>query len=651
MKVDLVKDLFELHKLILEKVIERENMANQDDFLNESFFSEKNNLVEVSYNILLASLIKYKILCKFSPTDFWEYFFTNVTSDDFSELLKYQVKNILGDVTNYELICWLEDYHVFKLNNSFSYKNGIIWTKKSKTTLKSKGAFYTPNKITNYISVKTIDKTLLDWVSLSELKILDFGCGTGRFIIEAMEHLKNSYNIDYVSQVEKHIYAVDIDEIALDITKLKIISLIENIKLSNIKRINEIIVKKNMLIDWWLYDNNSIDFKKLWINVIISNPPYYQLKVNSSDKLDEFEKKYNDELKIKIQNEVEYFRKSGAYSYAIEWMLNYYKLSIEKMIQILSHDWYMWIICPSTIFWDLNAKKLRKHMLLDHKVSEINYYSEGAWLFDWVSQSTVVFFLKKDSYTDQIEIWESDWRFNIWIDTVRNSMWENYEIPYIEKIWRNILKKLEKYPKIANIKNIRNKRWELDLTLHKDYVTIQNTWYNLIRGNLIWENGIKYDKTEEFVDIERFKKTKSDEYLNNDFNKVRLICNQISNIDTKKRLKFVSCSEKDIIGNSCNYITLIEDKNIEKLKTLLNSFLLNWRFIITSSNNHINNYELDELPISEKFLQGWKKLDNIISQNILICKYYDLSIEECLYILNPFFNSEEILQNAKEIYL
>ncbi|HCB51732.1 TPA: hypothetical protein DEP21_04160 [Patescibacteria group bacterium] len=64
-----------------------------------------------------------------------------------------------------------------------------------------------------------------------------------------MEYLKNNYNLDYVSQIEKNIYAVDIDDFALDITKLKIISLIENIELHNIKRISEIVIKKNMLID------------------------------------------------------------------------------------------------------------------------------------------------------------------------------------------------------------------------------------------------------------------------------------------------------------------------------------------------------------------------------------------------------------------
>ena len=66
---------------------------------------------------------------------------------------------------------------------------------------------------------------------------------------------------------------------------------------------------------------------------------------------------------------------------------------------------------------------------------------------------------------------------------------------------------------------------------------------------------------------------------------------------------------------------------------ILNSELLNWRFKITSSNNHINNYELDELPIID--------LDNSALQNLsqenfdeVICQLYGLTEMETQYILS-----------------
>ena len=56
------------------------------------------------------------------------------------------------------------------------------------------------------------------------------------------------------------------------------------------------------------------------------------------------------------------------------------------------------------------------------------------------------------------------------------------------------------------------------------------------------------------------------------------------------------CEENDILGNSCNYISA-EEIVLKKMYILLNSSLLNWRFKVTSSNNHINNYEIDDLPV------------------------------------------------------
>src|SRR5690606_38323628 len=130
-------------------------------------------------------------------------------------------------------------------------------------------------------------------------------------------------------------------------------------------------------------------------------------------------------------------------------------------------------------------------------------------------------------------------------------------------------------------------RGELDLTLFKSSITKNNTGWRLVRGNMISENGV-VDKNGEYVEIDSFLAKKSNEYKNNDFDKKRLICQQISNVDTHKRLKFVLSEKTDILGNSCNYIVSTRNENdLKKLNYILNSSLLNWRFKITSSNNHI----------------------------------------------------------------
>lgn len=173
-------------------------------------------------------------------------------------------------------------------------------------------------------------------------------------------------------------------------------------------------------------------------------------------------------------------------------------------------------------------------------------------------------------------------------------MGDRVEVPAISGIGWSVLQKLSEYPKLSSIKSIRNKRGELDLTLCKEFITKTKTAYRLVGGNMLSATGIA-DVNGEYVD-EAFFATKSADYLNYDFGMRRLVCQQVSNAAGKRRLRFVFCDSHDVLGNSCNYISA-DRITLLKLNILLNSSLLDWRFRVTSSNNHINNYELDELPI------------------------------------------------------
>jgi len=118
----------------------------------------------------------------------------------------------------------------------------------------------------------------------------------------------------------------------------------------------------------------------------------------------------------------------------------------------------------------------------------------------------------------------------------------------------------------------------------------------------------------------------------------------------QKRLKFVFCEKTDILANSCNYIVSTrKEEDLKKLFFILNSELLNWRFKITSSNNHINNYELDELPIVNMEnieLSDFSKDEN--SKNEIICELYGLTKEETNYILGNKNKEKTILKYEHE---
>lgn len=462
------------------------------------------------------------------------------------------------------------------------------------------------------------------------MKILDFACGTGRFYENIIEILFNKFGISPEKSILNFVYAIDIDPIAVNITRLKAISRLAEITEEKIQSISEHIICRNALIRGDIFETEPTFLKSTdcdglinsKFDAIVSNPPYLVLKLNKN--------KYGDSISNRIQKQVSYFRNSGNYHYSIEGMLNYYQLSIEAMLTMLKPNGEMGVICPSSLFADISATKLRKHLLRKHKLRKIKYFSEKEQLFENVTQATNIFYLQKSGKTDIIEIEENKNCFLVDIHLVEQLFPEQMEIPFIAEMEWRILEKMAGFRKIKQFANIRNRRGELDLTLYKKYITNQKTPYRLVRGNMISEKEIK-DINSEFVE-ESFLQIKSEDFLKNDFQRTRLVCQQISNAGLKKRLKFVFCEENDILANSCNYLTA-DEITLKKMYLILNSNILNWRFKITSTNNHINNYELAELPIAdlnnidENFdYTTQNELDNYIGQ------FYKLTAEEIKFI-------------------
>ena len=553
----------------------------------------------------------------------------------------------------------IEELHVSFLNSEFALGNGKLTRKKSKHHLKETGAVYTLKQITNEIVDNTIQNAIQENVIADAITCLDFASGTGRFYFEAIEILKQKYCLSLQNIVCKNLFAVDVDDTALTVLRCKVISKFEKLNSEIINALSINILNRNALIPKaTLIEENeksidlSNDFKNVFDNggfdVVFSNPPYCLLKVNKKEDEHKLNGYYVN-LQNKIQNEINFFRTSGIYQYSIEGMLNYYQLSIEMIIRLTKPKGQIGIICPSSLFADLTSSKLRKHLLNSHKLHFIRYYSEASKLFENVSQSTVIFYLEKNGKTDKIGIEISDNTFEIDYLTIKNIFPSNFEIPLIDKTGWSILSKISKQKKIKEYSFIRNRRGELDLTLFKTFITSKNTGWRLVRGNMISDKNV-IDKNGEYVEIEGFLNKKSDDFKTNDYNKERLICQQISNVDLQRRLKFAFSEKTDILGNSCNYIVSTrKQSDIKKLYYILNSDLLNWRFKITSSNNHINNYELDELPIVDLDIIDLNEFSNdVIKNNEIICKLYGLTKTETNYLLGTKKKFETVIEYEQE---
>jgi Alw26I/Eco31I/Esp3I family type II restriction m6 adenine DNA methyltransferase len=644
---EIISNLIE--KNFFEKRISLETLSEKDlHYINSNLLlSNDSNFAYKGHDLLVKSVIDLYLKSRFEKD--------HIVLKDIFEISESLSLNFLSLATLADLPIILEELHIQFITSQFFVKGGKLKRKISKHHIKESGAVYTQKNITNEIVTNCLHLKNND---LKEIKCLDFAAGTGRFYIEALHVLNEKYNLSYADIICNNLFAIDIDATAINILRFKTLLYIDSMTPSVLNALKKNILCRNALIpNSTLFPENRLslhlekDFKEVMyssgFDIVFSNPPYSLLKVNKKNEgqLND----YYSALQNKLQIEISFFRNSGFYSYSIEGMLNYYQLSIEMIIKLCKPLGQIGIICPSSIFADLTATKLRKYILNKNNLQSIKYFPEASCLFENVTQATVIFYMQKGGETDSINITNKKNSFKIKLQTIKDAFSTNEEIPLIEKEGWSILSKISRLKKLKETSFIRNRRGELDLTLFKSYITNKNTGWRLVRGNMITQDGI-IDKNFEYVTIESFIEKKSTDFKTNDFNKKRLVCQQISNVDSIRRLKFVFCSENDILGNSCNYISSTRDSSdLKKLNYILNSYLLNWRFKITSSNNHINNYELDELPIVDLETIILSDFNTDIElTNKIICDKYGLNEDEVEYIFSQNTIKEPSVTYEKE---
>lgn len=537
----------------------------------------------------------------------------------------------------------LEFYENFKDNQTIS----------KTTERKLHGIYYTNYKTAFNITVETLQYVKKN---IHEKYFFEPCVGLGIFVVTYIDYIKKTFKLNKVQTVQflEKIYIADIDIEATNIAKKIIQKFIEirfdikfEISKDNIFKGNIIHNENNDLRNF-----SSVFGKEILFDIILTNPPFRNLKVTSKEfegrKYEKY-KKYYAEINTNLRKELSH--QLGT--------LNLYKVFVELIYErFTKKEAYVGIIIPSTILSDYTSMKLRKLIFKNTIVKNIFLLNEESKEFKSVSQSMCFFGSKKsnspnnqislinysDKKSDKEVIFNFD-EFEI-IDS-------NFPLVKLSQIDLNILKKIHKYKKIKDLSGILNLRGELDLTLDKKYICENKTENNLIQGKNLNEWYFKENNKfvrKEFLILRNSNKTQ----LSNQF---RLVCHQISNELTNKRLKFSKIPPKYILGNSCNFITCNAKYNIDGILGILNSYLMDWRFRKFSSNNHINNYELDELPINV-LLSNNKTLINYVSEinsgnlnkiidlNILIFQNYGLNEIEILEILKNY--SDENVEKIKD---
>lgn len=474
-------------------------------------------------------------------------------------------------------------------------------------TRKRTGSYYTDLVLTDVMMSELVRhlKASNSGKKICEYRFLEPCVGTGNFVFSYIKAVRAAGIEKSDAQVLlDNIYVADVNHEALNgyIDSLKeMAALFWGIELSD--EYFEQHIGTGLLIDVTAAELNYISVYDVFpedvisngFDIVVTNPPYKNLKAErghygSDEEYDKDKDKYAAISKIA----------SKRFRYSADGVLNLYKLFVEEIIDHYANETaFVSLLIPASIMSDKTSMKLRTHILKDNKLISVKVIEESSSYID-AQQALSAILLKKGCKTDKVAV-TKDYCNNpediaeVAIEDILNKNTGNAIVAVSSKEYR-ILKKLRCFPIVKDLPFVTNLRGELDLTANKHNIVNNDTGYPLLRGRNIGYYNLLTASEKEFAAVEFVNATKKKCYIEQE----RIICQQIANMNKKRRITFALAPKNCVLGNSCNFISVGENPyeiDIYTLLGLFNTRIINWLFKLTSSNNHVNNYEIDSFPI------------------------------------------------------
>lgn len=488
-----------------------------------------------------------------------------------------------------------------------SEKSRHIETGMDALTRKRTGSYYTNLKLTDVMMGELVEHLKSDnqKKQLYEYRFLEPCVGAGNFVFSYIEAVRaTGLNKETAQIMLDNIYVADVNIDALNGYReslKKMAALFWGIELQ--EDYFERHMGTGLLLDVTASELNYININEIFskeivetgFDIVATNPPYKNLKAerghySSDEEYDRDKDKYSAISKIVTKR----------FKYSTDGVLNLYKLFVEEIIDRYANETaFVSLLIPASIMSDKMCMKLRTHMLKDNKMISVKVIGEGSGFID-AQQALSAILLQKSKITDKVAV-VKDYCNNpndiaeVAIKDIMNEDTGNAIVAVTSKEYR-ILRKLRQFPIVKELPFVSNLRGELDLTANKNSIISVNTGYPLVRGRNIGYYTLLNSSEKEYVAEGFVNTTKKKCYIEQE----RIICQQIANMNKERRVTFALVPQNYVLGNSCNFVSVSENPyeiDIYTLLGLFNTKIINWLFKLTSSNNHVNNYEIDCFPI------------------------------------------------------
>jgi type I restriction-modification system DNA methylase subunit len=343
-----------------------------------------------------------------------------------------------------------------------------------------------------------------------------------------------------------------------------------------------------------IFDNGGFD-------IVIGNPPYFQVKKGIVDK----NKFPYSEGKDKGKQ-------------------NIYKLFVEHSYNILSPNGICALITQSSLMCDSSAQYTRELLLKKTTLFQVIEFPKVAshpegQLFKGALVATCIVLYRKtipskehvfclSAHNDLTTLENFDFA-QLSQQTPIDFYPEGYCFPLIRRQDFSIIEKMNDGTMFLGKMIQSSSQGDFNLTNESFCFSTKPTDVKMYRGCHVHRYYID-NEVEEFI----LGGYKNDIVQNNIKNRY-IVCQQISGMTDKRRFNVaITKQDRCLFGNSVNKLAIRKDFNLFFILAIINSQVIDWYFRKTSTNNHVNIYELEQLPIPKASLEQQKPIIELISK-------------------------------------
>ena len=307
---------------------------------------------------------------------------------------------------------------------------------------------------------------------------------------------------------------------------------------------------------------------------------------------------------------------------------NLYKMFVEQSYNLCKSGGVATLIVQSSLMCDLSSTWTRRLLLEHTQLRHVIEFpkaapSREAQVFQSVTQGTCIYqFTKSQPVSQPIRISIGNDAHSIadlrFASITRGAIENLYpSLRCLPRIGAGSVGILEKIAGNNTIKPLRDHaasivQGDLNLTTHSKRFSTKRTRVRLLRGRNIGRYAVKYDTSTEYCDQSFLP-----EQVKANREGVFLISQEVTGTNDVRRLHF-GLSENPptdfLCGHSVNKTQLRNQAHSKAFLALLNSKFMDWFFRITSTNNHVQGYELDQLPIPAMTATERQQLSGLASR-------------------------------------